>query len=252
MSTMPNFFLKRHYEMFNEGQFLLDYSPEIKGKKLFDVGCATGDLYRYISNYMKEYDYHGFDVSEPGIRRAGEKYGSQHFTKIDPQKGIELEKTGRPDVVFCRDVIVHQEKPYEFLDYLIDMAAEAVFLRVRTRDVGKTVLDPKISCQLHWDKHWEPYMVLNTVEMIERIKSHKRVKKIVIGRRYEVLGGFNLRYLPKELYFTSARAAETAIFLHLSQEENEQEPTLEFRDKQDGKHTFFYRLFDAIYRRLKR
>lgn len=108
---------------------------------------------------------------------------------------------------------MHQEDPYAFLDGLINLTKEAAFVRLRTRDVGDTVTDTQISCQLHWDKFWVPYIVINTDEMIQRIEAHKDVKKLVVCRAYEVLGGHNYRFLPKELYFNEARTAETALFI---------------------------------------
>ena len=236
MANNPNFLLKKHYELFNETRFLKHSDNEIKGDVFFEIGCATGELYRYLSNYLKRFKYHGFDVSKVAVDRAKEKYGERHFTTIVPGEAgdVEIGKHGKPDVVFCRDVVIHQEHPYEFLDGLIQMANEAIFLRLRTRDQGATVFDPTQSCQLHWDKHWEPYIVLNIDEMINRIKKHRKVDKIIIGRRYEPLGGHNFRYLPKELYFTDAGSAETAVYIHKGEKERSDDVTVIYRDQPDG------------------
>jgi hypothetical protein len=77
-----------------------------------------------------------------------------------------VDRFGRADVVFCRDVVLHQLDPYGFLSTLLDIAAKALVLRLRTRDVGATVLNAEISCQYHYDRHWVPYIVLNTDELI--------------------------------------------------------------------------------------
>jgi len=234
LSIYPDFLVKKHYELFNEVRFLKEYQHEISGITLFEIGCATGEFYRYLNKNMSRFNYHGMDVSKPAIARAKEKYGDRNFTRIDQDKEMTFKDPDRPDVIFCRDVVQHQERPYEFLDWLIQSAKEAVFLRVRTRDVGETVFDPNISCQLHRYKHWEPFIVLNTEEMIGRIKSHESIDKIVIGRRYEPLGGRIFRYLPKELYFFEAKSAETAIYIHKGKEKNPGDVAVEYRDQLDG------------------
>lgn len=213
MYSMPNPFLKKHYESFNEGRLLKAYKPTFGSDKFFEIGCATGELFRYISNYRKEFNYYGFDISEPGIRRAKQKYPEGNFHKLTEGFDEIQKKYGQPNVVWCRDVILHQNDPYSFLDNLISLARDAVFVRLRTRDVGDTVFDTQLSCQLHWDKYWVPYIVINTDEMIRRIEAHQDVKKITICRAYEVLGGHNYRFLPKELFFKGSGSAETALFI---------------------------------------
>lgn len=213
LSRMPSYCVKKFYESFNECRILNKYKGEIKGRKFFEIGCATGELYRYITNNMNQFQYHGFDISKPGINRAKSKYSGGNFHQLS--SGIEeiKQKFGNPDVVWCRDVVLHQMDPYKFLSNLIDLSKEVIVLRLRTRDVGETVMDVDSSCQLHWDKFWVPYVVLNIDEMIEKISQAKNIKRIIISRNYEVLGGHNFRFLPKELFFKSSGTAETAVYI---------------------------------------
>ena len=74
------------------------------------------------------------------------------------------------------------------------------------------------NCQLHYDKFWMPYIVLNIDELINFLKKLKIVKSIEINRSYEVLGGNVKRLLPKDLYFKSAGGAETTIEINLDRE----------------------------------
>lgn len=213
MYTMPNYILKKHYESFNEGRLLKAYKPAIGSDIFFEIGCATGELFRYINKYRKEFSYHGFDISEPSITRAKQKYPKGNFHRLTGGFEEMQQKYGQPNVVWCRDVILHQNDPYSFLDNLISLAKDALFVRLRTRDIGDTVFDTQISCQLHWDRYWVPYIVVNTDEMIRRIEVHQDVKKITICRAYEVLGGHNYRFLPKDLFFRESRSAETALLI---------------------------------------
>ena len=44
MSTAPNFILKKYYESFGEGKLLKKWKPHNGRDRLFEVGCATGEL----------------------------------------------------------------------------------------------------------------------------------------------------------------------------------------------------------------
>jgi SAM-dependent methyltransferase len=213
LHAVPNRILRKHYESFNEGRLLDIFDHSISGNRFFEIGCATGELYRYIARYKRRFDYHGFDISEPAIARAKQKYPHAKFHRLTG--GFEeIRRTyGQPDVLWCRDVVLHQEDPLAFLDELIQMTREVLLVRLRTRDVGATERNSQISCQLHWDKFWVPYIVVNINELLQRIEAHADVGKVVVGRAYEVLGGFNNRFLPKELYFSDSGTAETALFV---------------------------------------
>jgi len=213
MSVEPSVILKNHYESFGEGKLLKKWKPHNDRGRLFEVGCATGELYRYIHNYRRDLDYKGFDISEPAIERAKEKYPNGKFYKLVSGLDEIVDSFGQPESVWCRDVVLHQKDPYLFLNKLIDLAKEAVFIRLRTRDVGDTEFNTNISRQVHWDKYWVPYIVLNVNELISRIEAHKDIKSLIIHRAYDVLGGHNFRLLPEDLYFTSTGAAETALFI---------------------------------------
>ena len=213
LSSEPNFILKKHYESFGEGKLLKKWKPHNGKGMLFEVGCATGELYRYIYNYRRDLNYKGFDISQPAIERAKQKYPDGDFHKLISELDEIVESFGQPEAVWCRDVVLHQKDPYLFLDKLIYLAKEALFIRLRTRDVGDTEFNSNISCQLHWDKYWVPYIVLNVDELIDRIEENKNIKSLVIHRAYDVLGGYNHRLMPAELYFSSTGTAETALFI---------------------------------------
>ena len=66
---------------------------------------------------------------------------------------------------------------------------------------------------MHYDKHWMPYIVINTDELLDFIINVRKPASIRINKSYEILGGNNYRYLPKDLYFSSAGGAETSILI---------------------------------------
>jgi len=244
LHRMPLYIVRKHYESFNEGRLLKRFGNEIRGDMFFEIGCATGELYRYLQQFMSRFHYVGFDISAPAIARAKAKYPQGRFHLIS--SGVaELEhQFGRPDAIWCRDVVMHQDNPYRFLHQLIRLSKDAVILRLRTRDAGDTVFDSEMSCQLHWDKYWVPYIVLNTDELIRQISSHEDVKRIVLSRHYEVLGGHNYRFLPKELYFRGAGTAETAVFIQKGTGKGSAD--VSFMDQPDRPR---YNLLDHVIRR---
>ena len=48
ISKLPNFFLKIYYERYSEMKLFKKNINYISGNKLFEIGCATGELYRYL------------------------------------------------------------------------------------------------------------------------------------------------------------------------------------------------------------
>ena len=117
------------------------------------------------------------------------------------------------DILFCRDVVHHQDDPFGFLSSLYDAAGKYLVLRIRTREVGPTVLDASQSCQRVYG-HWVPYIVINTSELVDLTQAFQPPPtRVVMRKRPTILGGHNNRFLPKELYYPETETAETAILI---------------------------------------
>jgi SAM-dependent methyltransferase len=234
LSWYPDFLMRKRFESFNEVRLLRANAARIAGGRLYEIGCATGEFGRYAARYLPQFDYTGFDISRPALARAAEKYGDARYKLLEQPIGAFRERFGTADVVFCRDVVLHQLDPYAFLSSLLQIAQQALVLRLRTREMGETVLDAERSCQYHYDRHWVPYIVLNTAELVERIGADASAAEVIISRRYEPLGGHNFRCLPKELFYSETRSAETAVLVLKKGAARSGPLKVSFDDRRDG------------------
>lgn len=207
--------LVRNYESFNDVRLLAERLSSPYSVGLLEVGCATGEFFRYLRSRFPSVEYTGMDVSQTALRRAGEKYPQARFFAADPARSV-LENLqaagirGRPSWVYSKDVLHHQVDPWGFLAQLLDAAEKGVVLRTRTRERGPTVLDPEWSCQYHYDG-WMPYIVLNTEELTGFLLRRRPEAEVAVLRNPMVLGGRENRFLPKECYLPETGTAETAV-----------------------------------------
>ena len=218
---------------FKENQVLIE---KLKiGDKILEVGCATGTTVRWLnnSNKKKGVKYLGIDLSDTAIKKARDLHPNSEFEKVDlgPLKNYY----NSYDYVFSRDTLMHQEKPFEFLEELINCATKSIILRIRTRDYGATDFNYKTSCQLHYDNFWMPYIVINIDELINFLKKFKSIESIEINRSYEVLGGNVKRFLPKELYFKKAGGAETTLVINLNSSKKRSDFNVVFNENLEGR-----------------
>lgn len=198
-------------DQFNECQLFRTLVGREECRSLSDVGCATGRFYRFFHHVWPSLEHKGFDISEKAIEQAKKLHPKADFRVFDGRlksaPGIES------DIVVCRDVVHHQTNPCEFLSDLYDIARRHLILRIRTREVGATVFDVSQSCQYAYG-HWVPYIVINTSEVIELVRSFKPAPaKITLKRHPVVLGGKEGRFLPKELYYPETGTAEMALLI---------------------------------------
>lgn len=207
--------LVRNFESFNDVRLLGERLDRARPVTLLEVGCATGEFYRYLRIVHPQVRYYGVDISHAALARAKEKYPEARLLAIEPGAPLAtaVERfglTARPEFVWCKDVIHHQTDPFGLLAELVGAASEGVILRTRTRDVGATVRDPEVSCQYHYDG-WMPYLVLNLQEVLDAITRQAPQAEVVVYRHHMVLGGRENRFLPKACYLPETGTAETAI-----------------------------------------
>jgi SAM-dependent methyltransferase len=187
--------------------------------RLLEVGCATGELCRYLHLKHPSTRYHGLDVSRAALERAREKYPQDRFLLHDPEaplaRTLHLAGLSGPvEVVYSKDVVHHQTDPFGFLGQLLDLASDATVVRLRTRDRGETVLDPELSCQYHYNG-WMPYLVLNLEETVDYVRRRHPKAEVTVQRHRMVLGGKENRCLPKDCYLPEVGTAETALAILL-------------------------------------
>lgn len=204
--------LRQDYERFNEFRMFMEHKGEIRGRGFVEIGCATGELNRYLRHFHPEFRYRGFDISHPAIERARQKYPGGQFETCQPDLSDVLAANLSPAVAWARDVVHHQPDPFAYLSKLLQISREVTILRLRTRDHGATVLDPDASCQWHYN-HWVPYIVLNIDETLDAISRAAAVSKIYVVKHYVQLGGWHGRFLPKECYYPETGTAETAVYV---------------------------------------
>lgn len=211
--------LVRSYESLNDIGLLGEGVDRSRRQTLIDVGCATGELFRYLDARYSTVQYAGVDVSAPAIERARQKYPDARFVQVEPDVPVSalpqrVGLTTRPDIVYSKDVVQHQTRPFEFVRELVRTPSELAVFRCRTRDAGETVLDPEQSCQYHYGG-WMPYIILNLDELIATIRSEVPQSEIVVWRNRLVLGGQYARYVPKDCYLPQTGTAETAVGVRL-------------------------------------
>ena len=212
-----NSFFNYTFGSFYENKKILELLNENNNISVLDVGCASGYLLRYILKNVTGFNtknYLGVDISKSAIDFAQKKYGIDNFKVLDNENLISKDNT-LYDIVYSRDAMQHQVNPIQFLHNLIKLSKNYIVLRLRTRDKGKTEFNSEFSCQMHYDKYWMPYIVINIDELIEIFKMNSCIKEVSINKSYMILGGQTQRFLPKDLYFSKSGTAETTIILKL-------------------------------------
>ncbi len=202
--------LLKIYESFSDVQLLREKVPPDQKKSLLEVGCATGDFYRYLRLRLPGLNYRGLDISQTAIARAQEKYPNAAFHRIGPGDPL----TEKAEIVYSKDVVHHQVRPLEFVSDLLGAASETLIFRTRTRDVGPTLADPELSCQFHY-QGWMPYIVINLEELLGHIHGKTPRAEVIVYRNHRVLGGLENRFLPKECYLPETGTAETTVGVFL-------------------------------------
>lgn len=203
---------------FIENRMLIETIKKATGPiRMLEVGCATGATVRWLksNSLTQRVQYTGIDISEQAISTAKKNHPGYDFRVVSPD--FLAQQTENYDLVFSRDTVMHQTDPNKFLDELLKVTGKTLILRLRTRDNGPTEWNVDLSCQQHYDGFWMPYIVINTDDLISRLLASNKISQIELNKSYEVLGGQNYRFLPKDLYFTSAGGAETSVRISCSE-----------------------------------
>lgn len=211
-AALSDWELARYNESHSDFQLLLRTIGRVRRRSFLDIGCGTGEMYRYLRHRHPELTYTGYDVAPNAVERAKWKYPGARFQTCAPDVSDIAGADPPSGIVWCRDVVQYQPKPFEFLRRVMGIPSEATILRLRTRDKGATVTDPEASCQ--WvNGAWAPYLVFNTEELLSHLTRIPDVVSVTLVRHYEPLGGSGRRYLPKDCYDPDTGTARTSVLV---------------------------------------
>jgi SAM-dependent methyltransferase len=207
--------LQRDFECLNDVRLLNESIHTGSGQVVLEIGCATGEFYRYLRMRHPQLAYFGVDISQPAIARAQEKFPQGRFFITQPEWTVpdilrNIGLTATPQIIYAKDVVHHQTRPLQFVAELVTSASKMTIMRCRTKDRGPTEWDADKSCQYHYGG-WMPYIVTNLSELIDHVRGLIPKSEIVVWRNHMVLGGQHNRYLPKDCYLKETGTAETAF-----------------------------------------
>ena len=242
-----SFRLAKIYANFNEFNLFRKFVNDNYNGTLLEVGCATGASYRFFKKFYKNIKYTGADISKSALTQAQRKYPHGNFIQVDSESSKLSGK--KFDFVFCRDVVLHQTGPFEFLTKLSTVSQKGIFLRLRTRDKGATELNVEKSCQINYGA-WAPYIIINADELISYFKEMPRCRRIVLNKNYMVLGGVNSRFLPKDCYLSEIGTAETAVYAEFGDGEVQEPEVIVEILKDASRFSFVDRLLNKCMRIL--
>ena len=90
---LSNAALVRCYESFNDVQLLRSFLAGSRKTRLLEVGCATGEFYRYLRVRYSGVCYYGIDISQSALERARQKYPEGTFFLSQPG-GLQADRHG--------------------------------------------------------------------------------------------------------------------------------------------------------------
>jgi len=183
---------------------------------ILDVGCAAGDFYAYLASTRSSgnWTYEGVDISRPAIEIARKRLGKDLFHLISTDDDLVGKMA---DIILSVDVLIHQVEPFQHLERIFDCARKFLVVSLRTRETGDTVLDPELSCQMNYGQ-WVPFIVFNINQFYEAIlRLTSKPLKLTCFKEYQILGGENKRFLPKDLYTEGPKTAKTTLLIEKCQ-----------------------------------
>jgi ubiquinone/menaquinone biosynthesis C-methylase UbiE len=145
-------------------------STNLSGKKILDVGCGTGDLFKYLYSQNCDADYYGIDILEKMVERAYEIHPKGRFFTGDIFKESPFSKK-QFDIVFCSGVFnLNMEDNESFLK-----SALPVFFAHAKEKVIFNVLDPG-----HF-VHSNKYYFFSQKEILQWIREYTDNVKVASG-----------------------------------------------------------------------
>ena len=211
---LNNYLFNKKFGSYFSTKVTMDFLNKNPKSDILEIGIGAGNFYRLLKINKIKNNYTGADISENYVNLANKVFNCDKFVVTDKQNKVNLKNSY--NIVYSRNVALHQKKPFSFLDNLIDKTENILIFELRSRDVGETEYDENKSYQ-EVDNTLVPYIVINIDELKKFLINHQKCNNsiITINRDYKILGGKNLRFLPKELSNKNTKTANTTVIIEM-------------------------------------
>ncbi len=219
---LSDYLFNLKFGSYYSSKLTLESLKKFPNYNLLEVGIGAGNFFRLLKINKIFNHYTGADINENYISLAKELHEYKNFYLTDENLKKNLEK--KYDIVYSRNVALHQTDPYFFINNLINKARKILIIELKTRNKGETILDTNYSYQIV-DGVLIPYIVLNFNELKDFLSNHKLCQNsiITINREYTILGGKNLRHLEKDLFEKETGGANTTLTINFNSKEETEE-----------------------------
>ena len=96
------------------------------------------------------------------------KYPNADFSTVTSDISELSSILPRPDILFAKDVVVHQPEALSWLEQALHVPTEYAILRMRVRKSGKTEMDPRKSFQEYQGER-APWIVISVDDIKKTI-----------------------------------------------------------------------------------
>ena len=98
---------------------------ELKRKKILDIGCGFGDLFKYLNILGVDTQYHGIDIVDVFIDKAKELFPEEEACCFDCEDFLSADFPDKYDVIFgsgCFNLKLEETDNYEYIGRAFEKA----------------------------------------------------------------------------------------------------------------------------------
>lgn len=119
-----------YYE--NERRELAPMLPNLRGKRVLELGCGGGRMSRWLKNDMGAAYIFGVELDPEAGAEARQFLDEVHIADLDT---FELPDDAQFDVVICADVIEHLKDPWAVIQRVLSHVVQGGYLVTSTPNI---------------------------------------------------------------------------------------------------------------------
>ena len=170
----------------------------LNGKKILDVGCASGDFFKVLKKKYNKIDYHGIDLDKKCILSAKKKFGSS--ARFDTLDIFDKKLNNKSyDIIMVWNLFYMIPNWKNFLIRCADLSKKHVIFDNKLKFSGPTIVDLDLSYQYYHKSNQRNYYIVHNIhELLSFLQIHEVNLSNIYCYGYKLPGKTSAR-LPLDL-----------------------------------------------------
>ena len=144
-------------------------------QSILDIGCASGRFIELLRYYIKDFKFHGIDISRANIDNGNKLYPEYKFEHLN---ALDFQSSQKFDLVNATGVCQHEPEFEKLIKKMVELSCLHTLFDIKIANINEHIVDQNLSYSGKENRLY--FIILSLPRLIEYLSTIRGISTIEI------------------------------------------------------------------------